>query len=146
MRLNRRWEQTSSGVFVPTIKVEARASDGTWRNASFLIDTGAEISVLRYELLYALQLYRETNDGSSLSGLGGGTASMRVATTLRIDRDDGVPVHFHGVFHGLTDPIELDMSILGRDILRHFALIVDRPGLVVTLVAGQHGYRILPNP
>ena len=102
--------------------------------------------MLRYELLYALQLYPETNDGSSLSGLGGGTASMRVATTLRIDRDDGVPVHFHGVFHGLTDPTELDMSILGRDILRHFALIVDRPGLVVTFVAGQHGYRILPNP
>ena len=146
MRLNGRWEQTSSGLLLPTIRVDVRASDGTWRSVPFLIDTGAEISVLRYELLYALQLYPETDDGSSLSGLGGGTAAMRVATTLRIDRDDGVPVHFHGVFHGLTDPIELDMSILGRDILRHFALIVDRPGLVVPFVAGQHGYRILPNP
>jgi hypothetical protein len=146
MRMNGQWIRTPTGVMLPIINAEVRASDGTWRSAPFLIDTGAEVSVFRYDLLYELQLDPEMDNSLSLSGLGGGSTSICVSTTLRIDRDDGVPVQFKGLYQGLTDPIGLDISILGRDILGHFALIVDRPGLVVALVAGQHGYRIVPNP
>ena len=36
----------------------------------------------------------------------------------------------------------LDMSVLGRDILDMFAVIVDRRGVVVAIVGGQHRYTI----
>jgi hypothetical protein len=108
-----------------------------------LIDTGAEATVFRYDLLYSLQLEAESDDGSFLTGVGGASSSVRVATALRFERDDGVPVVFNGTFYGFTDPIALDLSVLGRDVLGHFAAIVDRPSTVVALLAGQHRYQIV---
>ena len=42
----------------------------------------------------------------------------------------------------MTDWASLDMSVLGRDVTRHFALIVDRPGNTVCLVNQRHSYRV----
>ena len=143
MRLNGQWETDRAGGLCPTITVEVRAADGSWHKTSFLVDTGAEATVLRYDLLYSLQLEQESDDGSFLTGVGGESASVRVATALRFERDDGVTVTFNGTYYGFTDPIALDMSVLGRDVLGHFAAVVDRPGLAVALVAGQHRYQIV---
>jgi len=142
MRLNGSWAEGHSGVWLPTISIDVRAFDESWRKSRFLIDTGADITVLRYDLLYELQLEPESDDGSFLSGVGGESTSVRVATTLRFERDDGILVSFNGTFHGFTDPTALDISVLGRDVLGHFAAIVDRPGKLVTLLAGQHRYEI----
>ena len=35
-----------------------------------------------------------------------------------------------------------DISLLGRDVLNYFALVVDRPNWRVHLLAGQHNYVI----
>jgi len=45
---------------------------------------------------------------------------------------------------GITDPASLDMSVLGRDILNLFAVIVDRPQDVVCLLTQDHVYEIRP--
>ena len=42
----------------------------------------------------------------------------------------------------MTDPTDLDMSVLGRDILGLFALIVDQLGDTVCLIRQNHRYRI----
>jgi hypothetical protein len=47
-----------------------------------------------------------------------------------------------GHFAVATDPIALDVNIPGRDLLFHFAVIVDRPAKHVVLVAPNHRYRI----
>lgn len=143
MRLNGEWLANRAGVLLPTITIAVRAADGSWRKSPFLVDTGAEATVLRYDLLYSLQLEPVPDDGSFLTGVGGESSSVRVATALRFERDDGVPVVFNGTYYGFTDPIALDLSVLGRDVLGHFAAVVDRPGLAVALVAGQHRYQIV---
>jgi hypothetical protein len=48
-----------------------------------------------------------------------------VATTIRFTHDDAGKATFRGQFAGVTDLEALDMSVLGRDILNLFALIVD---------------------
>jgi hypothetical protein len=42
----------------------------------------------------------------------------------------------------VTDAATLDLSVLGRDILRWFALIVDRPGNAICLLNQRHRYAI----
>ncbi|MGI9303659.1 MAG: hypothetical protein ACR2RB_13305 [Gammaproteobacteria bacterium] len=41
-----------------------------------------------------------------------------------------------------TDPEALDMSVLGRDILEMFALVVDRRTDLIAIIGGQHHYTI----
>jgi hypothetical protein len=57
--------------------------------------------------------------------------------------DDGVvrPL-IRGEYAACTQQDMLDMSVLGRDILDLFAVIVDRPQDVVCLIGGHHTYRI----
>ena len=45
-------------------------------------------------------------------------------------------------FAGFAEAASLDMSVLGRDILNIFTLIVDRHGDVVCLLGQQHFYTI----
>jgi hypothetical protein len=86
---------------------------------------------------------QKSPDGSFVQGVGGSSNTVQVTTSLRLKRDDGIKLPIHGSYYGFTDPIALELSVLGRDVLGHFALIVDRPGRVVALVTGQHSYRIV---
>ena len=142
MRINGYWHDTESGVVLPVVDVELQAADGAWRQFQFLRDTGAELSVLRYEDLIELGVEVEpTTD--HLTGVGGDSGCVRVAGPIRLLRDDGQSVTIHGGVLALTDPIALDLSVLGRDILGHFAVIVDKPKRVVAILHGQHDYDIV---
>ncbi len=56
--------------------------------------------------------------------------------------DDGQKVTFGGEFAAFTQDEALDMSVLGRDILNLFAVIIDKPDDAVCMVRQRHGYRI----
>ena len=58
-------------------------------------------------------------------------------------QDDDAPAVFRGRYSAFTQLESLDMSVLGRDITRMFAVVVDRPNGVVALVRPSHRYRIL---
>lgn len=45
---------------------------------------------------------------------------------------------FRGQFAAVTDLEALDLSVLGRDITGLFAVVVDQPGNLVSLLAQQH--------
>jgi hypothetical protein len=77
-----------------------------------------------------------------ISGLGGTAPCVAVETTLHLSRETGKPVAFKGQFTAVTDPIALDISVLGRDILDLFAVIVDRTHDVVCLLSQQHTYTV----
>jgi hypothetical protein len=85
---------------------------------------------------------------------------MRIAGEWQM-RDDGVTrpilrvkvfgVHGHqttdnflmrGEFAGFTDPTATDLSILGRDVLDHFDVLISRRRNEIWLLAPRHGYRI----
>ena len=65
-----------------------------------------------------------------------------VETRIRFTDERTGKAVFSGQFAAVTDLEALDMSILGRDILNVFALIVDRRADTVCLLGQRHFYTI----
>ncbi len=68
--------------------------------------------------------------------------SVTITADLQLLRDDGKWATFRSEYTACTQYEVLDMSVLGRDILNLFAVIVDRPANVVTLIREAHKYTI----
>ena len=66
---------------------------------------------------------------------------MLVDHVLELTRDDGGPAHIRGEFAAFIDPTATDLSILGRDVLYHFDVILSRRNEVL-LLAPNHQYRV----
>ena len=142
MRINGEWLLCDDGIVRPVIRAELLAGDGAWKAVEFLVDIGADRTVLNADMLSKLSLpMLEAAEG--LSGLGGGTDSVEIETKLHLRRDTGSPVVFNSRFAAVTDPGALDLSVLGRDITDLFAVIIDRPGNVVCLLSQRHRYAIV---
>jgi hypothetical protein len=116
---------------------------GTSASENFLIDSGADRTLLSAALLARLQLPAQSAaPGVTLSGVGGTSEFVLVTTVIALIRDDGGLVRIRGEFGGFTDPKALDMSILGRDVLDNFDLIIGRHSNEILLLAPRHRYRI----
>lgn len=141
MRIDGVWHLSADGMVRPLIRGEILAADGSWVNATFLVDTGADRTVFSADVLESLHLEPiETSD--RLSGAGGVVDSVVVQTQIRLTHDQSGKALFIGQFAGFKDVKNLDMSILGRDILNLFAVIVDRQGNTVCLLGQSHFYTI----
>ena len=78
----------------------------------------------------------------SLQGIGGTCGYVLVRTVLELTRDDGGPADIRGEFAAFIDPTATDLSILGRDVLNHFDVILSHRRNEVLLLAPNHQYRI----
>ena len=141
MRIDGRWLVCDDGVRRPVISGEIRAADGSWEKSEFLVDTGADRTVLSAATLAKLGL-QPLPIQEGISGLGGMAASVIVETQLRLTREDAGKVVFRGQYAAVTVLEALDISVLGRDITRLFAVIVDRLHDVVCLLGQRHRYTI----
>jgi hypothetical protein len=109
----------------------------------FLLDTGADRTVLSAALLYKLQLPAQSpSSGISLQGISGVSPFVEVATVLEFTSTDGTPARVRGTFAAFTDPTSTDLSILGRDVLDNFDLLVSRKKNQILLLAGNHRYHV----
>ncbi|MCY2994594.1 MAG: hypothetical protein NTY19_43035 [Planctomycetota bacterium] len=141
MRISGEWLACDDGIVRPVIRVEVLARDGIWRSAELLLDTGADRTVLSANILDCLRLpFTVMQD--RIGGVGGIVESVAVKTRIRMPQDDGTYAVFRGEFAACVDRDALDMSVLGRDILDMFAVIVDRPGELVAVIGGQHHYAL----
>lgn len=142
MRIDGEWLLCDDGVVRPVIRGELLAGDGAWKAVEFLVDIGADRSVLNADILSKLGLpLFEAEEG--LSGLGGETDSVTVETKLHLPRDTGSPVVFSSRWAAVTEPAALDLCILGRDLADLFAVIIDRPQQIVCLLSQRHRYAII---
>ncbi|GMR24461.1 MAG: hypothetical protein BMS9Abin37_3009 [Acidobacteriota bacterium] len=141
MRFDGEWLLCDDGVVRPVLRCEILAADGSWCAAELLIDTGADRTVLSANVLETLRLEAHVSE-SRIGGIGGTADSVAVSTQLRFTRADLITVLFRGAYLACTDPQSLDMSVLGRDILERFAVVVDYAGDTVCLLGGQHRYSI----
>ena len=66
-----------------------------------------------------------------------------VESAIELTRDDGGPAVVRGKFTAFTDPGSTDMSVMSRDVLSNFHVIVSRPNSEVLLLAPRHRYEIL---
>lgn len=141
MLLNGEWSLDPDGVRRPVIRAEVLTSTGTWEPVELLVDTGADRTVLLagwFELLG----FDPLDDEERLSGIGGLTDSVRIPTQLRFTRADGQLQPVNGPYSIFLNSAASDCSVLGRDVLNHFSVIVDRPALTVCLLTGRHRYII----
>jgi hypothetical protein len=65
-----------------------------------------------------------------------------LAATIELIRDDGRPVMVRGEFAAFADPLTSDLSILGRDVLDNFDVIISRRRDEVLLLAPNHQYQV----
>jgi hypothetical protein len=116
------------------------AADGSWVEALFLVDTGADATVFDASLMANLKLAPVALPGQ-LGGLGGRADAVVVETQLALPHEGGNAL-LRGRYAGVTAPEALEMSVLGLDLRDVFAFIVDWPGRVVCLLHPPHGYHI----
>jgi hypothetical protein len=136
------WQLRDDGMMRPIVRARVEG-DGIQVAENFLIDSGADRSVLSAVLVTRLQLpARSAPPGFTLSGIGGTSAFVLVTTVMEFIRDDGGMVRVRGEFAGFTDPTATDLSILGRDVLDHFDLVLSRRHSEILLLASKHQYRI----
>jgi hypothetical protein len=143
MRIVGEWLLCPDGETRPVVKGYVTDATGGEREESFLVDTGADRTVLTTNLLGVLNLPMSSPlAGIAFTGVGGTSAVMVVRTTLTLYADDGNAARFQGDFAAFTDPAVADMSILGREVLDHFDLIISRRRNEVLLLAMNHQYRV----
>ncbi len=135
------WYLCDDRIMRPIIRGEIRAGDGSWRAVEFLLDTGADRTVFSANVLEALNL-RSEEPGERIGGIGGIVDSVVVRTQIRLTREDDCKVIFRGEYAACIQQETLDMSVLGRDLLEMFAVIVDRSNDLVCLLGARHRYRI----
>ena len=144
MQINGEWLLCDDGIVCPVIRGHILDGNGVWIQAPFLVDTGADRTVFSAPMLVALAL-EPTITTERLGGVGGLVTSVVVATQMRFRQEGGGgSVVFRGQYAAVTELEALDMSVLGRDIIGLFALIVDQPGNVVCLLGQGHRYIIAP--
>lgn len=146
MRLAGEWQTYEDGVTRPIVRGTAHATDGASADDEFLIDTGADRTVLSARVLAHLGGPSAGRPaGYALEGISGSTPFVLVEVVLEFIRDDGTPVRVRGEYAAFTDPTAIEQSILGRDVLNNFDLIVSRRREEVLLLAPNHTYRVEPS-
>lgn len=141
MRIDGEWALFDDGVIRPIVFGEISAADGSWVKCPFLVDTGADRTVLTAAALTQLGLRPITSD-DGISGLGGSAESVVIETQIRLSRDNSSKVVFRGQYAAVTEVKSLDTCVLGRDITGLFAVIVDETRRVVCMVSQRHHYTI----
>lgn len=141
MRIDGEWLLCDDGVARPMIRGEILAHDGSWQAIEFLVDTGADRTVLSASTLELLHLQSSVTQ-DRLGGVGGIADSVVVETQIRFYRETRTTVIFRSQYAAVTELNALDMSVLGRDITDLFAVIVDHPGTIVCLLGQRHRYTI----
>lgn len=140
MLIHGEWYPCEDGVRRPVVGGEILAASGDWISLHFLIDTGADRTVLSNEVRRLLEYSADAE--SDLGGVGGFANASLLRNTIRLSRSDGAKVALNGEFAAFLQDEALDMSVLGRDITKYFALIVDRPGDEVLMAGQRHRYRV----
>lgn len=143
MRISGQWIKSNGGIDWPIVLATIAGGRRIVSELPFLIDTGADQTLLSAEVAALLDL-PSARLGGALHGVGSVIDSVVVSTSITLRREDGIDVRFSGVFACCTQPEVLDVSVLGRDILNHFAVVVDHPARSVFLLRDRHHYSITP--
>jgi hypothetical protein len=138
MLVQGRWLLCDDGIIRPIIEGEVLSASGTWSPLELLVDIGADRTVFTSDLLKSLGL--PLLPAHQLGGIGGAATTVAVATHLRFPESAGGSLTVESTYAAFTDPEALDMSVLGRDIMKLFAVIVDEPGNLVCLIGKGHRY------
>lgn len=145
MRIVGKWLVFDDGENRPMVQVSVRTPDGGSISEDFLVDIGADRTALSAALLARLpaDAALPAPPDLEMTGISGSASFVTVRVTLELEKDDGNPVGFHGQFAAFTDPRSVAFSILGRDVLKVFDVIVSQPKNEVLLLSQRHTYQVV---
>jgi Aspartyl protease len=145
MLIRGKWWPCPDEVSRPTVRANLLAADGRLVSERFLVDSAADRTVFSAALQADLQLPGQPPPPAlSFQGIGGRSPFVVVSTVLALDRDDGGVANVRGQFAAFIDPLATDLSILGRDVLDNFDVILSRRRDDVLLLAPNHQYVVMP--
>jgi hypothetical protein len=107
------------------------------------VDPGADRTLLIAELTDNLRLPTKPLSDAELTGIGGGASSMLVNSAIEFKTVDSKSVVVRGELAILADARAIDLSILGRDVLNNFDVIISRHRNEVLLLAPRHAYQVI---
>lgn len=142
MRFNGRWQVGDDGTPRPVVEGGFFPADGGNFSCPFLVDTGADRTVLSYAAVFRLGVEVETAEVETLMGVGGPVRAIALPVSIQLLSTARELVPLRGRVFGRPYPVDDDACILGRDLLNNFAVVVDWPGKVVALLTGNHRYVI----
>jgi hypothetical protein len=143
MRVNGEWLLSDDGIIRPTIPASIQVSDGSWKEATFLLDAGADRTVFSARFLNLLRSLESIDtEPSRLAGVGGEAGSITVETVISFRADDERIIAVRGQFAVFTEFESADLSVLGRDVTNNFSVIYDYRKQLVALLAKPHYYEI----
>jgi hypothetical protein len=143
MQIVGKWWLCDDGMIRPVVETLVLGANGANYPERFLIDSGADRTVLSADLLAKLQLATQPFPaGFALAGISGSSRVVVVDTVIEFAHSDVVPIRVRGQFSSFTDPAASDLSILGRDVLNNFHLILSRPRDEILMLAGDHRYGV----
>ena len=146
MRVNGKWMLSDDGVIRPVVPGFVRVTGGQLVEVGFLLDAGADRTVLSARFLSRLQpLAAPSFEQTLLSGIGGSVGSIAVETVIGFRMDNQRVVTVRGSFGVFTEGESADLSVLGRDVTNNFSVIYDYRNQVIALLAPPHSYEIKPS-
>jgi hypothetical protein len=146
MRIVGSWFLFSDGETRPILRTKMRTGHGTTITEQFLIDIGADRTVLSAAVLEQLDLPIDQPPADwQLRGISGSAEYVIVECIIELSRDDGGPATVRGKFAAFRDPFATDLSVLGRHVLNNFDVILSRRNDEVLLLAQRHRYQVVSN-
>lgn len=143
MRINGEWRPFTDGVTRPLMKAEILDDAGNGIGVRFLVDCGADRTVLSAAVLTRTNLPTQPSPPDlRIEGISGHCDYVPVQSMLTFQLDNGSAATVRGEFMAITDPQATDLCVLGRDVLDNFDLILSRRRGDVALLAPAHRYDI----
>jgi hypothetical protein len=138
------WQLCDDSVTRPLLRVHVLDGRDIAHAEYFLVDNGSDRTLFAAGLMERLDLpLKQPEANVELLGVGGRSAFAVVTTAIEFERSDGGIARVRGDFGAFTDACALDLSVLGRDVLNHFDVILSRRRNEVLLLAPPHQYRVV---
>jgi hypothetical protein len=144
MRVVGMWMPCDDGEMRPVIECLVTGPGAREVDEHFFVDSCADCTVLSADLLKKLNLSGKPPPSDlALKGISGAGNYVVVNAVVEFLRSEGGPARVRGEMAAFTDPSATDLSILGRDVLNHFDVIISRRRNEVLLLAGNHHYQVI---
>ena len=127
MEIAGRWDECDDGVQRPIVSIAVEDESRHGFAEDFLVDTGADFTVLSNSALARINSNHQIDtDSGFVSGIGGHAQTVAVDAVLAVSNSTGQTARFHSTFAAFCEIEASEISILGRDILDHFDVIISR--------------------
>ncbi len=135
MRIEGRWLAGQDGIERPVFDGYLDAPTGVRLACSFLLDTGADFTVLAPDVVDQLAgIVAPIATSTTANGIGGSQQVYDIAVDLVFFAVAGQQVRISGPLPIFVTPGTIELSVLGRDFIDQFTLVYARSRNVLRLL------------